>query len=480
MKKLLTDTTPSRAARYDSEEGCEHFPEMRARLRETANRILEGDIRIEYTDHQRLLGIETETSCIGVNGETFTQAKRDQLVQARSGRDYELGAHQIELQMNPFDIQNPEGFEGLWEEMQAEDAHLTRDLAQMSAVQVRLGADPARFLDESIRTQGVARYHIVPNFHERFRRKDWHGLWSTHPYVVGALSSVQFNLDCHSIEEAIDLLNRSFVTNAYVVAMSANARYLNGEHTGYADVRGVVWERTHDLRNKEEERGKLGGRIGLPSNYYTSLFDYFLDVHDQPTILPREVFEGEKGAEPFNVGTRLLWRDTRLKFLPTNADGSERKIVLEFRPMSVQPTAFGDYAMVLFGLGHLFGSYIQQTPLMPFETMRANRDMAMLNGMSTNLWYHDGSGLTIDSATQALKRESEVAIAGLTFLGCPLSLVNLATEEWNTRLRDGSPSEVMTRKAMTYIGKNYPNAKVDHELLRMYLENGHSFDRGAT
>jgi hypothetical protein len=474
MVQLLNDSLFSRAQRYDVEDGCAHYAQNRIAVREVANGILSGLIQVENIDSRRLFGVETETSCLGSLGHPFTQEMRDTLVDARQHRDKELGATQIELQSLPVDIGSPTGFGTLWENMVFDDTSLNEDLSSLGAVAVRLGADPIIPIDEAMRSKGIPRYHIVPDFHARFRQTSYGGIWDLPPYVVGALSSVQFNLDCFTIEEAVDLLNRSFVTSAYVLALAANARYLDGADTGYADVRNILWERTHEIRTEPERNEGLGGRIGLPTGFYGSLYDYFCDVHDQPTILPAEIFEGENSAEPFNIATRLLWRDARLKFLPTGT--SARKIVLEFRPMSVQPTVCGDYAMVLFGLGHMFGSRIGHVPLPAFSNIRANREFAMC-GKERTMWYHNASGWVIGSREDVLARECARAADGLRSLECPESCIGSLEEEWNKRIKDGPPADTMTRDLAVYASLRA--TPVNRSLLHSYLLDTHMRHQGT-
>lgn len=442
MKKLLNNLTPSRASRFDGEDGCEHFNDTRARLRDTANAILTGTISVRSAGTQRLLGIETETSCIG-SSSTFTQDQRDKIVASRPGMwDIELGAMQIETKTQPVDLLLKGGLRRLQAEVVAEDALLTSELEKVGAVQMRLGSNPLVALDDSVRSQGILRYQTIPDFHARFRRmSSIDGLFGSHPRVVGAFSSIQYNLDCNSPKEAIKFINHAFVTGPYAVALSANARFLEGKDTGYADIRTLLWEQSHDIRTEREVAQGLCGRVGLPTTYYRDLRDYFLDVHDQPTMLPYSVFEGENAAEPFDVATRLLWREVRLKFLPVGAN--VRQIVLEFRQMSVQPTAKEDYAMILFAVGHLMGVTLEKRPLQPWRYLKENRLNAARFGLDGHLWYYGRNAWTKGCAREALKSEFLTAVRGLKALCGDEDIIDEVYDVWCKRLIAGTPSDVM-------------------------------------
>lgn len=440
MEKLLSNSTNSRASRFDCEDGCGHFSDIRARLRDTANAILMGSIVVKSVSTRRLLGVETETSCIGLSN-AFTQDERDNLVASHPAVwDSELGAVQIETKTQPVDILSKGGLGRLRSEIVAEDSRLTSELEKIGAIQMRLGSNPLVALDDSIRSKGILRYRVVPDFHARFRRiSNLRGMWGAHPRVVGAFSSIQYNLDCNSPDEAIQFVNQALVTGPYAVALSANARFLEGKDTGYADIRTMLWERSHDIRTELEVIRELSGRVGLPTAYYRDLFDYFLDVHDQPTILPCSVFEGENAAEPFDVATRLLWREVRLKFLPI--EKSVRQIVMEFRQMSVQPTAKEDYAMILFAVGHLMGSIIDKRPLQPWHYLKENRLSAMQTGLRGHLWYYRENAWRKGSAREALESEFLTAVCGLQAICGEEGIIGEVYEEWYKRLLNGTPSD---------------------------------------
>lgn len=439
----------SRAERFDAE--YPQFREVRTMFRETADEILrEAKDRIRPNGSPRRIGVEIELSCLREDGMPIAQATRDAIVDANGkGKiplfyQKELGAAQIELQTEPVDLGASGGFTAWRSAMEHETKRLVQQLEECGARPVRFGTDPFVPVDDRCRTTGELRYRIVPDFHTKHRRRGFPkmvGLGSAQvrvddPAVVGACSSVQFNLDCHSAAEAITLLNRSLVTGPYAVAMGGNSRFLDGTDTGYADIRCVLWDLSHDIRTYGEVAQGLSGRSGLPTTYYEDIEDFFLDAHDQPSIFTPAQLQGPA----FETGIGLLWRDARIKFLRRGT--SDEQIVLEFRPVSVQPTPFEDYAILAFAVGHMLGSEYLQIPNLPMPYLHDNRASAMIDGMKGMLWVRCEGTWAYLPAGDAVRLAHAVAEEGLQTLGISDAELQDLRKTWEISLVDGCPSEI--------------------------------------
>lgn len=461
----------SRAARFDAEYG---FDKPRARLRRHADRILRDPGSLLTKDDGRLVGIEIEASCLTPDG-PLPEAVRNELVESEWRWGRELGAAQIEVRTRAIDIAAPGGFGDLKDAVRQEDERLERRLAEHRAVPIRAGTDPIVRLDESIRTQvdPERRYSRVPNFHQRHRLK---GLPPTlglgagqvpadHTRVVGALSAIHLTVDCHSFEEAVDLLNRSFVASPFALALGANARFLDGVDTGFSDIRLALWQVSHDIRTYGELARGLSPRVGLPTEYHAGLADYFADLHDQPSIFIN-------AEDALVKASTLSWRDGRIKLLRSKREGEKRrKLALEFRPLSTQPSAFEDYAILLFGLGHMFGSRRRALPLPPLERVHDNRWAAMLDGTRGALWSGAGDEPRPGDGRQVLRREVELAAEGLAGLGAGEDDVGEVREVWDRRLADGCPADRMAAAIAKLAGSEAAAARPGRQLLADYFRD---------
>ncbi|MDO8584160.1 MAG: glutamate-cysteine ligase family protein [bacterium] len=464
MEKLK----PSRAERFD--EQYPFFRVMREEFRRIAEGIMNGSIVTSHASEGRRVGVELEFSCITKDGSPLSEAVRNRIVDENPKYQQELGAAQIEIMTPPIFVTASKGFSALRDSMHVETQRLVQILAQNNALVVRFGADPIVPLTEAIRTRGKERYLTVPNFHQRNLRKGLPiqigrgaGLVPCDQAIyTGAMSSVQYNLDCHSPEEALALLNYSLGTGPYAVALGANARFFGGVDTGLADIRAIVWEFSHDIRTAEEVSMKLSGRTGLPTNYYGTLSDYFQEIYDQPSIL-------NDVEHAFDRGCGLYWRDTRIKFLKRDTPGAQ--IVLEFRPLSLQPSCIEDYAMLAFSLGHTYESYIRGLPLLPMAYLHDNRWAAMEDGINGNLWMFTKSGhLAFRAARDVLREQTVLAKDGLKRLGASNAEICEAEEIWKERLMDGCPSDLaFIRLRDRWAKRTMGNKPIDHELLREEL-----------
>jgi hypothetical protein len=398
------------------------------------------------------------------DGLPLDEETRNQIV--GSHRDYqtELGSAQIEIMTSPIPVTVPGGFSVLYEAMRTETEGLDACLQQVSARTIRLGSDPNVFADERCRTRSKERYRLVPGFHAKHRRPGMPSHFGNGGSLircddtasVGAMSSIQYNLDCLSVADGIELLNRSFVTGPYTVALGANARFLDGMDTGYADVRGMIWELSHDIRTYAEVSQGLSGRMGLPTNYFGSLCEYFQDLHDQPSVLnePEKAFPNAMG---------LYWKDARLKFLRLNEKNPQ--LVLEFRPLSLQPSVFEDYALITFALGSLMSAQARKEPILPLPLVHDNRWSAMLHGTSGKLWMMKDGRPVQGAVKEVLSHQVRFAANGLRVLGASSDEIAAVQEVWHQRLVEGNPSETFCAR-VSHVAGDRP---IDRDLLRECL-----------
>ena len=278
--------------------------------------------------------------------------------------------------------------------------------------------------------------------------------------VVGAMSSVQANVDCHSITEAIEMLNIALCIGPFVVAMGANARFINGVDSGMADMRGALWEWSHDIRTYAEMCTGKSSRVGLPEEYFTDLQSYFKDVYDQPPICK----DPEKAFETF-IG--LYWRDSRLKFLRRGEETAQT--VLEFRPLSLQPSIEENYALLLFFIGLMFQWKSEQIPLMPLSYVHDNRWSAMMDGIRGVFWSWSGSGLVQASGREVLERMLIMAFNGLLGLGGNESDLAWVREIWEDRLINGHPSDIIFDEVLNLLRQKRSSSGLERELFCEYL-----------
>ncbi|MBI4256728.1 hypothetical protein HY626_01570 [Candidatus Uhrbacteria bacterium] len=458
----------SRAERFDAL--YPFFPEMRALFRETAESILDRTVDTGSNKTGRRVGVELEFSCMTREGEPLDEDTRNALVQKYPSYQYELGAAQIEIMTPPIDITVAGGFGQLRNAIRSETSLLRSRVGAVGASIVRLGSDPLVHADQRGRSKRAKdRYVLVPDFHRRHRRdglptfigRDGGLIRCDHAAGLGMMSSVQYNLDCHSSEEALQLLNLALVSGPYAVAMGANARFVDGVDSGYADIRGIVWEFSHDIRTPGEVSRGLSGRTGLPTGYFHTLEAYFEDLHDQPSIL-------HIPEAAFPLATGLYWRDARIKFLRIGE--SDPQIVLEFRPLSIQPTSLEDYAMVAFAVGHVIGARAADIPLLPMPLLHDNRWSAMTLGMDGKLWQMTEGEPVRLSARDVMKRQTQLAENGMCELGASSEEIDQVREIWKDRSVFGSPSDIAFRSLRQMWGeRSIGNKPIDRDLFRQYF-----------
>jgi gamma-glutamylcysteine synthetase len=366
------------------------------------------------------VGFEVEYSVVDSNLDLAPQAVRDEAInyfndESRVG--YEVGASQIEIPTAPINLLTHDGMIVL-EQLMVQEGDLARYFEKNGYKLLRSGTYPLVDLRNVERTLSVhkKKYRLCPEFHNRNQRPGLeHFLVGSDGSVdigeaglPGITNSVQITTDCQKVSEAVQILNRSLSLSPIMTLMGANAGYLGFADTGCADVRYIAWRVSHDLRTWDEVELGLGERVGLPRAYYHDISDYFNDVISQPFFM-----EDTEHALLMGIGTH--WRDARLKLLePLGRVGGATKPVVEFRPISVQPTVEQDFSVLMLYLGLLVDGEATNQPLLPMHLVRANKELVMRVGRAAELWAMDSHGnIELMLATDLLKRELERGLQGL-------------------------------------------------------------------
>ncbi|MBW6441951.1 hypothetical protein K0B04_03580 [Patescibacteria group bacterium] len=334
-----------------------------------------------------------------------TEEERDTVLsRLDSNFGFELGASCIEIHPNPVDL-NHVGFSGWSDQIKDYENKLIKEAGKLKLVVGRGGTIPWIDTTKIARTT-TPKYLKVPDFHNINKREGFHhfinGVDVSDAAIVGILNAFQFSIECFSLEHAVDTLNRLYMISPMSVALSANARYLNGVDTGWEDVRFEAWRISHDTRTEVEVKSGKPLRIGLPDQYFINIEDYLEDVSSYPFIL-----EDEEHA--FQIGIGLYWRDARIKFI-------DNKPIVEFRPLSTQPSIEDEMEISAFTIGRLVWSQKNNEPLIPIRRVWLNKISAEKNGIRGNMYTTD-YGLRPTSI--AISEEIEKAKKGLEISGIP-------------------------------------------------------------
>ena len=176
--------------------------------------------------------------------------------------------------------------------------------------------------------------------------------------------------------------------------------------------------------------------------YYLDLRDYLQRVSCYPFIL----YDPEHA---FQIGIGLNWRDARIKFI-------EDSIVVEFRPVSTQPTVRENIAIMLFYLGRLHWSIQNNEPLLDLKLVEQNRNQAMYFGLNSRLWTYRGRRIEILPAEVALDLELKRATDGLMSFGFSKEEIDYYFEILRVRLSEKeTPSDKLARRFYHYNSLGY-------------------------
>lgn len=394
-----------------------------------------------YKEHRAgelVVGIETEVSVVRRKDlEPVTQETRDAIIAALGGRgDVELGAFQLELRTPPLDVR-ADGLLGVCASLRDTELQARRAAAASGATIVRHGFYPIPIDIKRIECTKTRKYEVVPAFHDERRGRFVNTSVGRvepvdigHAKVIALANSVQFNLQVSNAREAVALTNRLLSVSPLLCAVASNARYLAGRDLGLADARMLVWERSHDTRDIISYLADAPTRVGLPASYYESIEDYFSRVASFPFIL-------DAVDAALQVGIGLYWNDVRIKF-------PNGRFVVEFRPLSVQPTAIEDVALLAALLG-LSAAPEERVPLRPMSLLVRDRQAAFDRGLDAHLHMWDGHRWTPAPARDVVAAALGVAREGLQSLGLTSDAAAFLSV-LEKRLSQGTPSERFGRE----------------------------------
>lgn len=382
---------------------------MRREYEEAARRaFLNPETRNSFVP---TVGFETEYSVVKTGStELLTQDLRDSIVAHDTTLlEQELGAGQLEVKGQPVDLLMG-GFQALEEHLRGCECRAVGAAGQHDAELVRIGSYPLHSVDQIIRSR-TPKYTSIVKWHNAHHSESvptyigaQQRTHSTSAEIIALMNSIQFNLAMRSAEDAVKLVNASFAILPEIIAISGNSRFVDRLDTRYSDTRMILWEKTHDTRTPIERITDAPSRVGLPNKYFGDIEDYIKYVAAQPFIL-------NKPGGAFEVGTGLNWSDARLKV-------RDSKILLEFRPVSIQPRVEEDVAVCAFYIGLLEDHLIHDRPLPAMAAVSSNRFLAMRYGLQAKFTQINEEGLAYQvPATEVVSEGLERAKAGLRSAG---------------------------------------------------------------
>ena len=439
---MFTPDTRRFPVRFDIEPDGEYQKRMRARFVSHAEKVLEAWGPSSPDVFQ--VGLETEYSVVTSNLNPVEQKIRDEATKDPNLKDFvtpELGSSQIEIATKPIDLRKHSGLKVL-KELQSCERKLQQFLNIHGAHLLRVGTNPLISPSDMRRTDNKEKYQRCPDFHNQHQRLGMERyIGRSVPIDVGnamgpsVTNSVQVNMDCHTIEEGIDFLNGSLAVAPIVTALGSNAGFLNVQDSGYADVRYMTWAISHDIRTWEEVFVGTDVRVGLPSRYYLDMNDYLSSVLSHPFFM-----ESNDEEIAFNMGVGTYWRDARLKFI--EKEDKSIQLVVEFRPLSTQPSAQEDFALIMFYVGLVLYGQQRRERLLPMIYVRANKELAMRFGLAANFWVVDEarmSGVNVVRGFDLIPGEICRSILGLESMGLDKPSLKVIHELLTERLKIGTP-----------------------------------------
>jgi len=441
---------------------CRIEPEMRQKFKDRARALAVNASR----PTARTVGLEAEFPTVSIHdGKLVEEDVRDSIIEGNpESLTCELGAAQLEMRTPPLDIDKT-GLAGIEAAYRNAEQYAARLAADRGAALARVGSYPGCRLDQ-IRKTKKEKYELVPKYHDDRRGpfgSNSAGLLATSlepkADAIALMNSVQFNVAVRSPEEAVKLLNLSLSIVPVVSALTGNARFLEWKDTGYEDIRMVTWERTHDARTLEDILAGRPLRVGNPNRYFNDFEDYLAFAGSFPFILnaPEAAFE---------VGIGLCWMDARVKVCG-------EILLVEFRPVSIQPSAQEDVAVLALFLGLTNALQDMANDLPPAEIVRLNRYSAMRRGLDAEFIDLQAGSYRTESARDAASRALSMAEEGLRGIGCEDGLTYL--EILNARLNPqrGTPSAEFARKVAELRAKGSgQEASVESALRGLWVKEG--------
>ncbi|HMS22786.1 MAG TPA: glutamate-cysteine ligase family protein [Candidatus Levybacteria bacterium] len=373
---------------------------MRLAFTDQSEKILKNENNFNKEPGNIRVGFEIECSLIKPDGTSVSETERDDIVNSHNAFDVELGSSQIEWRTDPFYINNPNEMHQMMNQLGEREQYLASSARKIDARVLRSGSNPFVDIGDISRTKKL-KYKEVPDFHNQNRKitdtiiGKKNQIDAGDASIVALFNSVQCNLEASSFGDAIDMTNRSLMIGPTIISIAGNSRFLEGKDLGVSDIRMLAWEKSHEIRTSEEIAHNKPTRVGPANKYYTDLKDYFKNVSQHDFIL----FDEEHALQ---IGIGLFWQDTRIKIINDS-------LVVEFRPISLQPTLTEDAAVMFFYLGRLLWSQKQQEPLLPIDLVKRNRQQAMENGINGNLISATNGRLKMEQAWKTLPQEIDKA-----------------------------------------------------------------------
>lgn len=391
-------------------------------------------------DGLRLMGIETEYSLIKPDTTQADEHSRDAIINGqKTWLQPELGAAQIELTTSPEPIERS-GINHMI------DQYITRELYIVSAAKthglqvLRNGTNPFIPVNEIVRSS-KPKYTAVPNFYNQQRTVTNTNIGKDAQVDIGDLSvislfnSVQLNIEAKDSDDSIDLINRAIAISPMMVTITGNSRYLDGIDTQISDMRMLAWSKAVDTRTEAERNaGIKETRAGMPDNYYKSLEDYFTKVGTYPFIL-------DYPDAAIDIGVGMYWKDARIKIIGES-------LVVEPRPIPMQPTAEENIAAILLYLGRLNYSQIEKEALLPMFLAKENKLTAMQDGLDAKMWRQKNGIYVKEQARILLPDEIQKARIGLIKLGLSKEQIQYL-DIIEERIETGNPSDKFAKKVST-------------------------------
>lgn len=409
-----------------TEEEKKQEQEMLAAFREQARNIILSQDKFVKNNNTLRVGFESEVAIYKENlALRDIERIRNKIIQEVPDiTDTELGAAQIELRTPPIDALNPSGFNELAKIYKDEFKLLVQAAKKQNCSILRIGANPFLPIKDTPRTNKL-KYRLVPDYYNQHRPKEADtiiGLGKNRvdigdAAIVSLFQSFQVNVEAKSLNDACSKMNRTLFIAPYLLAISANARFLEFIDTKLQDMRMTAWEKSHDTRMSDirmisweksfdlrpQERFSER-RIGLPKEYFMSIVDYFKRMEKFPFILYQP-------DEALKIAVGMTWLDARVKFIENSA-------VVELRLLPTQPTIEEELLLTLLYIGRLSELEIRKGQLLPFPYVRENRISAMLYGPHKKMWFIMKDG-TVKKLPYKLGMKSEIhrAKLGLAYLG---------------------------------------------------------------
>ncbi len=413
--------------------------EMRSAYNEKVNDLLLEFNQGKYDKDSILkVGLELECFVVKTPTEPVSEHLRDKITESLNkiniDSSCELGAAQIELKTKPIDLGANHRTDFITNYL-AINNELNSTARNDGLSILRIGAIPT-VSSADVKKTSQERYKTVPEFYNMCRKPmtltkigKFEKIEIGNADIVSLFSSIQLNIEAKSSEDAIDKLNRSFMLSPIITSISGNARFLDYHDTGFADVRMPAWQISHETRTPEQVDADYETRIGMPNKYFDNIEEYFTRIGQYPFILKDNI----ERAVPYTIG--LNWQDVRIKVLE-----NQKSLVVEFRPISTQPTPEEDLAVGLFYLGRLIWSQANDEPLTDAITNKRNKDSAMQDGINATFTSRDCDGnINEFKAYEILPQELKKAKAGLLSINYGLynfnqlfSLLEIRIEERKT------------------------------------------------